>query len=196
MWLGTGMLVGLGHVDLVCRDLERSLAFYAAVFGPLGLEPPFLVDGERGEKIHYLRFPRVGSGSLGLRQAQVEQAFELYAPGFHHVSFVVDAREDVDAAWRGAVEAGAEVLHAPRLWPQYSEAYYALRVLLSRSGSVEDRGGVGEGRPSLTSAEPAGRLMEQSFHHVRWRPRPPAPRRSTARRSCSSASSSPHSLPR
>ena len=24
------MLVGLGHVDLVCRDLERSLAFYAA----------------------------------------------------------------------------------------------------------------------------------------------------------------------
>jgi catechol 2,3-dioxygenase-like lactoylglutathione lyase family enzyme len=39
------MLVGLGHVDLVCRDLERSLAFYAAVFGPLGLEEPFLVEG-------------------------------------------------------------------------------------------------------------------------------------------------------
>ncbi len=26
-------LVGLGHVDLVCRDLERSLGFYAAVLG-------------------------------------------------------------------------------------------------------------------------------------------------------------------
>ena len=52
------MLVGLGHVDLVCRDLERSLAFYAAVFGPLGLEPPTLFDGERGEQIHYLRFPQ------------------------------------------------------------------------------------------------------------------------------------------
>jgi hypothetical protein len=28
------VLAGLGHLDLVCRDLERSLAFYAAVFGP------------------------------------------------------------------------------------------------------------------------------------------------------------------
>lgn len=75
------MLVGLGHVDLVCRDLERSLAFYAAVFGPLGLEPPFLVEGERGEEIHYRRFPAAGSGLLGLRQALEQQEFELYAPG-------------------------------------------------------------------------------------------------------------------
>ena len=119
------MLVGLGHVDLVCRDLERSLAFYAAVFGPLGLEAPFLVEGERGEQIHYLRFPAAGSGSIGLRQARAEQAFELYAPGLHHLALAVDAQEDVDAAYAAAVEAGAEVLHAPRLWPRYHPAYYA-----------------------------------------------------------------------
>ena len=29
------MIIGIGHVDLVCRDLRRSLAFYADVFGPL-----------------------------------------------------------------------------------------------------------------------------------------------------------------
>ena len=48
------MLVGLGHVDLVCRELERSLGFYAEVLGPLGLraETPFVVEGERGEQIH------------------------------------------------------------------------------------------------------------------------------------------------
>ena len=119
------MLLGIGHLDLVCRDLERSLAFYAAVLGPLGLSEPFLVEGERGEQIHYLRFPVVGSGSLGLRQALEEQEFELYAPGFHHLSLVVESRQDVDDAWAATVEAGAEVLHAPRLWPQYSAAYYA-----------------------------------------------------------------------
>ena len=119
------MLVGLGHVDLVCSDLERSLAFYAAVFGPLGLEAPFLVAGERGEQIHYLRFPAAGSGSIGLRQAQEVQAFELYAPGLHHLAVAVESRADVDAAHAGAVEAGAEVLHAPRLWPQYHLEYYA-----------------------------------------------------------------------
>lgn len=119
------MLVGLGHVDLVCRDLERSLAFYAAVFGPLGLAAPFLVDGERGEQIHYLRFPAAGSGSIGLRQAEEQQAFELYAPGLHHLALAVESREDVDAAHAAAVGAGAEVLHAPQLWPGYHPAYYA-----------------------------------------------------------------------
>ena len=119
------MLVGLGHLDLVCRDLERSLAFYAAVLGPLGLEPPVTVAGERGEQIHYLRFPDPGSGSFGLRQAQVEQSFDLYAPGFHHVSFAVETRWDVDAAHAYAVEAGAEVLHPPQFWPQYHAEYYA-----------------------------------------------------------------------
>ena len=119
------MIVGLGHVDLVCRDLARSLAFYAAVFGPLGLEAPFLVDGERGEQIHYLRFPAAGSGSLGLRQALDAQAFELYAPGLHHLALAVESTSDVDVAHAAAVEAGTEVLHAPRLWPVYHPDYYA-----------------------------------------------------------------------
>jgi catechol 2,3-dioxygenase-like lactoylglutathione lyase family enzyme len=119
------MIVGLGHVDLVCGDLERSLAFYRAVFGSLGLQEPTLFDGERGEKIHYLRFPTPGSGSLGLRQALERQDFELYAPGFHHLALTVGARDDVDAAHAAAAEAGAEILHAPRAWPDYHPQYYA-----------------------------------------------------------------------
>ena len=119
------MLVGVGHVDLVCRDLDRSLAFYAAVLGPLGLEEPYLVEGERGEQIHYLRFPAVGSGSLGLRQAFEDQGFELYAPGLHHLALAVETRADVDVVYAAAVAAGAEVLHPPRDWPQYHPAYYA-----------------------------------------------------------------------
>jgi catechol 2,3-dioxygenase-like lactoylglutathione lyase family enzyme len=119
------VIVGIGHVDLVCRDLGRSLAFYRAVFGPLGISEPVLFDGERGERIHYLRFPHPGSGSLGLRQADEQQEFSLYAPGFHHVAFRVDSRADVDTAHAAAVAAGAEILHPPRLWPEYADDYYA-----------------------------------------------------------------------
>jgi catechol 2,3-dioxygenase-like lactoylglutathione lyase family enzyme len=119
------MLVGLGHVDLVCRDLARSLAFYRAVFGPLGLAEPVLFDGERGEQIHYLRFPRQSSGSIGLRQALEPQEFELYAPGLHHLSIVTDMQAEVDAVHAAVVEAGAEILHAPQFWPQYHAGYYA-----------------------------------------------------------------------
>ena len=135
------MLLGLGHVDLVCRDLERSLAFYAAVLGPLGLETePFLVPGERGEQIHYLRFPTPGSGSLGLRQALSTQEFELYAPGLHHLAFAAETRADVDAAHAAAVAAGAEILHAPRLWPEYHPAYYATFFLDPEGFRIEIAG--------------------------------------------------------
>jgi catechol 2,3-dioxygenase-like lactoylglutathione lyase family enzyme len=119
------MLVGLGHVDIVCRDVARSLAFYAAVFGPLGLQPPAAFEGERGETIHYLRFPHADSGSIGLRQAEEEQPFVLYAPGLHHLALAVALREDVDRAHAAAAAAGATILHPPRLWPQYRDDYYA-----------------------------------------------------------------------
>ena len=119
------MLAGLGHVDLVCRDIERSLVFYASVFGELGLQPPHEERGERGETIYYLRFPQPGSGSIGLRQALKDQQFELYAAGFHHLAIAVDRKVDVDLAHEAAVAAGAAVLHAPRLWPVYHPDYYA-----------------------------------------------------------------------
>ena len=66
------MLGGIGHLDLVCRVLVRSLRFYEAVFGPLGLQSPVTFPRERGELIHYLRFPhsrvglaRVAAGGRG-----------------------------------------------------------------------------------------------------------------------------------
>jgi glyoxylase I family protein len=122
------VILGIGHVDLVCREVTRSVAFYLAVLGPLGLQPPVTFPGERGEEIHYLRFPRAGSGSVGLRQAsgdEAKQAFALYAPGLHHVAFHVASRDDVDVAHANAVAAGARVLHAPQLFPQYRDDYYA-----------------------------------------------------------------------
>ena len=84
------MLTGLAHVDIVCRDLDASLAFYRAVLGPLGLgATTFEPIGERGETIHYLRFPGENRGSLGLRAAsgpEADSPFELYAPGLHHLA--------------------------------------------------------------------------------------------------------------
>jgi catechol 2,3-dioxygenase-like lactoylglutathione lyase family enzyme len=136
------VLSGLAHVDLVCRDVERSIAFYLAVLGELGLQPPVTFGGERGEPIHYLRFPGGGSGSLGLRAAsgpEAEQKFELYAPGFHHLAFAVDSRADVERAHDAAALAGAEILHSPREWPDYHPDYYATFFLDPDGFRVEVR---------------------------------------------------------
>jgi catechol 2,3-dioxygenase-like lactoylglutathione lyase family enzyme len=133
------MLQGLTHVDIVCRDVERSIAFYRAV---LGLPEPAVFEGERGEPIHYLRFPREGSGSIGLRASsgpEAGQPFELYAPGLHHIAFGVDTPGEVDAAHEAAVRAGAEILHAPRAWPAYHPDYYATFFLDPDGFRVEVR---------------------------------------------------------
>jgi glyoxylase I family protein len=122
------VLTGLTHVDLVCQDVERSVAFYLDVLAGLGLTAPVTFPGERGEAIHYLRFPGHEAGSIGLREAsgpEREQRFELYSPGLHHVAFGTESRADVDAAHAAAVRAGAQVLHAPRLFPEYRPDYYA-----------------------------------------------------------------------
>jgi catechol 2,3-dioxygenase-like lactoylglutathione lyase family enzyme len=121
------MLTGLAHVDIVCRDVERSIAFYTAVLGGVGLGDRETFLGERGEDIHYLRFPGDGSGSIGLRQSsgpEAEQPFELYARGLHHIAFGVERRADVDAAHAAAVAEGAEILHSPRAFPEYHPLYY------------------------------------------------------------------------
>jgi catechol 2,3-dioxygenase-like lactoylglutathione lyase family enzyme len=144
------VLVGLAHVDLVCRDLDRSLEFYADVFGPLGLAEPFLVDGERGGQIHYLRFPGPGSGSIGLRQALEEQDFALYAPGLHHLALAVESPDDVDAAHARVTTAGGEVLHPPRHWPEYHPAYYATFFLDPDGFRIE----VASARDARLGAEP------------------------------------------
>jgi catechol 2,3-dioxygenase-like lactoylglutathione lyase family enzyme len=136
------VLSGLAHVDLVCRDVDRSIAFYLAVLGELGLTPPVTFEGERGEPIHYMRFPGDGSGSLGLRAAsgpEAEQPFELYAPGFHHLAFAVSERSDVELAHDAAALAGAEILHAPREWPDYHPDYYATFFLDPDGFRVEVR---------------------------------------------------------
>lgn len=136
------MLDGLAHVDLVCRDVEASIAFYLAVLGPLGLQQPVTFPGERGEMIHYLRFPGGNRGSLGLRAASGPEAgapFELYAPGLHHVAMAVESRADVDLAHAGAVRARAAILHPPRPFARYHPDYYATFFLDPDGFRVEVR---------------------------------------------------------
>ena len=143
------MLTGLAHVDLTCRDVGRSIAFYLAVLGPLGLQaPPVTFDGEQGETINYLRFPdrsiqvavpKRRRAQIGLRAASVEQDFALYAPGLHHIAFAVATPDDVRLAHEGAVREGAEIVHPPTAFPRYHPDYFATFYLDPDGFRVEVR---------------------------------------------------------
>jgi hypothetical protein len=41
----------------------------------------------------------------------------------HHVAFAVETDTDVNPAHAVAITAGANILHAPRLWPEYAADY-------------------------------------------------------------------------
>jgi catechol 2,3-dioxygenase-like lactoylglutathione lyase family enzyme len=115
---------GVHHIDLVVSSIERSLAFYKGLLGPLGYDSVSEVEGERGETIWYLGGPGTG---VGLREAQSSSdgGYDRYRLGLHHLAFEANSRAAVDerADWLRAQ--GAELESEPQEYT-YSPGYYAV----------------------------------------------------------------------
>jgi catechol 2,3-dioxygenase-like lactoylglutathione lyase family enzyme len=115
----------LDHISIQCADVEASARFYDAVLAPLG--------GERvmdfGTVVGFGAPPKpdfwVGPRTTG--------------EGFResHIAFSAPDRAAVRAFFDAAMAAGAEVLHEPRLWPEYHETYYGAFVRDPDGNNVE-----------------------------------------------------------
>jgi catechol 2,3-dioxygenase-like lactoylglutathione lyase family enzyme len=114
----------LDHLSIQCSDLAASANFYDAVLAPLG--------GSRvmdfGQVIGYgTEFPDFWLGGHengeGFRES--------------HIAFIAPSREAVQAFFDAAVAGGAEVLHAPRVFPEYDESYYGAFVRDPDGNNVE-----------------------------------------------------------
>jgi len=117
---------GIHHVDLAVADVERSLAFYLGLLGPLGWFEDVRYKTYRGtEDVVYLREPRSGT-MLGLRAADGGE-HRYYDVGIEHLAFEVDERDEVDAAYAWCVEQGA-IVHFPPEIDRDIDTYYALFV--------------------------------------------------------------------
>jgi glyoxylase I family protein len=92
---------GYAHVRLTVTDLDRSKAFYDAVFGlPLAFELPPDADEETRQKYWFLFggvIYRLGDSLFGLRPVS-QDAFDENRTGLDHVSFAVDSRSDLITA--------------------------------------------------------------------------------------------------
>ena len=111
------------HVDLVVSSLERSLPFYRDLLEPLGYTRAGEVVGERGETIWYLG--GAGGAAVGLREAQVDGAFDRYRLGLHHVAFRAPSREVVEERHRWLLDRGAEIESPPAEF-EYMPGYFAV----------------------------------------------------------------------
>ena len=115
----------LDHVSIQCADLAASAAFYDAVLAPLG--------GQRvldfGEVIGY-GVPPAPDFWIG-RQATGDGFRES------HLAFTAPDRAAVHAFFAAATARSAEVLHEPRLWPEYHASYYGAFVRDPDGNNVE-----------------------------------------------------------
>lgn len=109
----------LDHLGIHAADVDAAEQWYLTVLGPIGVGEVMRFDGPDG--------PAVGLGSHGNPFFWLSSVLPGEgAAREDHIAFVAGSRDEVDAVHRAAVSAGAEVLHAPREWPEYHAGYYAV----------------------------------------------------------------------
>jgi catechol 2,3-dioxygenase-like lactoylglutathione lyase family enzyme len=119
----------LDHLALQARDVAGAADFYVRLFGPLGMR-------------EIMRYPRGGDVVVGLGGPDGFPRFWLgpvtgIGAREVHVAFTAPTRAVVDEVHESAVALGAEVLHAPRVWPEYHEHYYGVFVRDLDGNNVE-----------------------------------------------------------
>ncbi|MFD4142464.1 MULTISPECIES: VOC family protein [unclassified Streptomyces] len=118
----------IDHISVQVRDPAVSAAFYDRVLATLGGKR--MIERNDGEVIGYgTTHPTFWIGPA--TSDEVEAAHEL------HIAFSSADRAGVRAFHAAAVEAGAEVLHEPRVWPVYHPAYYGAFVRDPDGNNVE-----------------------------------------------------------
>lgn len=106
----------IDHVGIQCADVGASRAFYEALLAPLEMAPAM----EPAPNVVGFFGPQPGSFWLG--PAERGETREL------HIAFHVRTRAEVRAFHDAAVAFGAEILHAPRVFPEYHPTYYGAFV--------------------------------------------------------------------
>jgi catechol 2,3-dioxygenase-like lactoylglutathione lyase family enzyme len=115
----------LDHVSIQCADVAASAAFYDAVLAPLGgvrvLDFGEVIGFGTGQKPDFWIGPRQTGD--GFRES--------------HLAFSAPDRASVRAFFEAAVALDAEVLHEPRVWPEYHAGYYGAFVRDPDGNNVE-----------------------------------------------------------
>ncbi len=115
----------LDHLSIQCGSVDVSKAFYDAVLAPLGggrvMDFGAVVGYGRPERPTFW----VGPLTTGEPNREV------------HIAFEAPDRAAVRACFEAAVATGAEVLHEPRVWPEYHPNYYGAFVRDPDGNNVE-----------------------------------------------------------
>jgi catechol 2,3-dioxygenase-like lactoylglutathione lyase family enzyme len=114
------------HVKFGVSDYAASKAFYLKALEPLGV----VVVSEGPPAYGVELCPKGGEVSLCLCQTQEK-------PAHLHLAFKAESRQQVEAFYRAALDAGGKDNGAPGLRPQYHANYYAAFVIGPDGHNIE-----------------------------------------------------------
>jgi len=118
----------IDHLGINCADLTAAAAFYDRVLGVLGHRR--IMDF--GQAIGY------GTGQPEFWISAQPSEGPAAGPNREiHVAFTAEDAATVRAFFEAAAGMGAEVLHRPRLWPEYHPHYYGAFVRDPDGNNVE-----------------------------------------------------------
>jgi len=119
----------IDHVSIQCADVAAATAFYEQVLAPLG-GGIVMSFGEGAGRVVGLGIdgrPTFWLGPLTTGEPNREI----------HLAFQAPDRAAVQAFFDVALSAGAEALHAPRVWPEYHPTYFGAFVRDPDGNNVE-----------------------------------------------------------
>jgi catechol 2,3-dioxygenase-like lactoylglutathione lyase family enzyme len=108
----------LDHIGIQVADVDASLDFYLRTFAAIGMRE--MMRYPQGDGFVVGLSGPDGFPNFWLSRAAGAEVREL------HLAFRAADRAAVDAVHDAAVAAGAEILHAPREWPEYHPGYYGV----------------------------------------------------------------------
>ncbi len=142
---------GIQHADLAVSDVDRSLAFYMDLLGPLGLKEEERYATYRGtEEVVYLSF---GDEWIGLRPAD-GGTHRYYGVGLEHLAFEVDTREEVDAHQRCSRRAIGSTTRRSRAPTSRATTHSSSSIPMASASRSSVPGGSG---PRASTVRSAGR---------------------------------------
>ncbi|WP_351236341.1 VOC family protein [Streptomyces sp. NPDC002133] len=113
----------LDHISIQVADPAKSAEFYTAALNALGVREAMRHERDGGLVIGLCGpdgFPHFWLGPVGGGECDVHSEREV------HIAFSAADRQTVNDAHRAAVATGTEILHGPRVWPEYHPGYYAV----------------------------------------------------------------------
>ena len=111
----------LGHLGINVPDLDAARAYYDRLMPALEFER-FLSDADQ-----FAYRPAGGKrGTYLFVYLSLEAGdYSRHRSGLQHLAFMVRSRAAVDAVYELVLGLGSEVVHEPRVFPEYPQPYYA-----------------------------------------------------------------------